>query len=328
MALTRLARTGDIVVAMTDPPLISLVAAAVAWCKGARLINWLQDIFPEVASRLGVNPLPPLLDRGLRRLRDASLRAAEMNVVLGSHMMEFVCARGVPRSRCRVIANWADAEAVQPRPAAQSALRRRLQLAGKFVVGYSGNLGRAHEYETVLGAAEVMRADIDTAFLFGGGGIKMQALRTEVRQRHLQNFVFLPYQARQELGDSLAAADVHLASLIPALEGVIVPSKFYGILAAGRPAVFVGDPDGELARIIDAARCGVVVPVGDVSRLVEALRGLRADAARRRAMGSAARLLALSRYSSHRAIESWVTLLDEFHVATVSESCEDGRLKR
>ena len=104
VALLRLMRTRDIVVAKTDPPLASIVAALAARCKGALLVNWLQDIFPEVASQLGANPLPAVLDRALRALRDASLRSAEVNVVLGGRMLEYISAR-VPASKCRVIAS-------------------------------------------------------------------------------------------------------------------------------------------------------------------------------------------------------------------------------
>ncbi len=308
-ALLRSLHRGDIVVAKTDPPLISLVAAFTARCKGAVLVNWLQDIFPEVASRLGVK-MPGLLDRSLQSLRDASLHSAEANVVLGSRMLEYVSARGVPASRCTVIENWADAEAIRPRSPEACALRRQLGLGDKFIAGYSGNLGRAHEIETLLGAAEALRGDTRVVFLFIGGGANMDELKAQVTHRSLPNFHFLPYQPRESLEDSLAAADIHLASLIPALEGLIVPSKFYGILAAGRPVVFVGDPDGELARIVTDARCGLAVAAGDANGLVAAIDNLRADPDGRRAMGSAARELLSARFSGQRALGRWTKLID------------------
>jgi glycosyltransferase involved in cell wall biosynthesis len=310
LALMGLLRRRDIVIAKTDPPLISLIAAVAARCKGAVLINWLQDVFPEVASRLGANPLPPLFDRGLRSLRDASLRFAAANVVLGSRMLEYIASRGVPASKCRVIENWADSEAIRPREPEASTLRNRLGLAGKFVVGYSGNLGRAHEIETVLGAAEALRGEPQIAFLFIGGGAKMDELKAQVARRSLPGFHFLPYQPRESLTDSIAASDVHLASLIPALEGLIVPSKFYGILAAGRPVLFVGDLDGELARIIARAGCGIAVAAGDANRLAAAINQLRHDRPAMQSMGSAARELLCSRFSARRALSLWTELID------------------
>jgi colanic acid biosynthesis glycosyl transferase WcaI len=315
IALLRLLRTSDIVVAKTDPPLASIVAALAARCKGALLVNWLQDIFPEVASQLGANPLPASLDRALRSLRDASLRSAEVNIVLGSRMLEYISAR-VPARKCRVIENWADGESLRPKLPGDSVLRRRLGLADKFVIGYSGNLGRAHEIETVLGAAETLSAEDRVAFLFIGGGVKMEELKASVERRSLANFHFLPYQPREQLEDSLAAADVHLVSLIPSLEGLIVPSKFYGILAAGRPVVFVGDPDGELARIIAKSRCGRVVAIGHADDLRAAIDELRTAADLRLAMGLAARDLLCSRFSTRRALSRWIEVLDEIGADT------------
>jgi colanic acid biosynthesis glycosyl transferase WcaI len=314
MALLALLHKRDIVVAKTDPPLISMVAALAARCKGALLINWLQDIFPEVASHLGANPLPRPLDRALRSLRDASLRSAEVNILLGSRMLEYVGAR-VPPSKCRVIENWADPGAVRPKGACDSELRTRLGLGGKFVIGYSGNLGRAHEIETLLEAAESLRSDDRIAFLFIGGGVKMTELKSSVEKRRLTNFHFLAYQPREQLEDSLAAADVHLASLIPSLEGLIVPSKFYGILAAGRPVVFIGDPDGELARIITQSQCGYAVAAGDSGSLLAAVELLRTTAGLRLSMGLAARELLCSRFSTRHAIKRWIATLEEVGAA-------------
>ncbi len=304
---TRL-RAGDVLIAKTDPPLLSILAAPIARWKRASLVNWLQDVFPEVASHLGANPLPRPLDGWLRRRRDASLRAARMNVIIGRRMRDYLIGRGVAPEKLVVVDNWADAD-IQPKPARDSALRRREGLMDRFVVAYSGNLGRAHEYETLIGATGPLAGDRRFMFLMIGGGAKMGLLRAEVAARGLENFRFLPYQPRSELGDSLAAADVHLVSLIPALEGLIVPSKLYGILAAGRPTVFVGDPDGEIARIIRDADCGVVVGVGDAAGLAAALLGLSQDPARCAAMGERATGVYESNYSREAAVGRWEELL-------------------
>jgi colanic acid biosynthesis glycosyl transferase WcaI len=302
-------RRADIIVAKTDPPLISIVAWISARLKRATLINWLQDVFPEVAAAIGVKAVPAVMERLLCSLRDASLRAAVCNVVLGERMRDYLAGRLGAAATFKLIENWADDTQVQVRAGADSALRDRLGLDGKFVVGYSGNLGRGHEYETIVAAAEALKADDTFVFLFIGGGVKMDALKVSVRERGLNNFKFLPYQPRSELTDSLAAADVHLVSLLPSLEGLIVPSKIYGILAAARPVVFIGDPDGEVARIIRQSRCGSDVAVGDSRALTEMLKSLQHDVAARRRMGAAGRSLLLSRFSKERAMSSWLALL-------------------
>jgi len=267
-------------------------------------------VFPEVASHLGANPLPGRLDKCLRRLRDASLRAATMNVVIGGRMREYLAARGIPASKLCVIENWADDHAIRPKPTAASALRARLGLIDRFVVCYSGNLGRAHEFETLLGAADALKGDPTFAFLIIGSGAKMEALKRGVAERALGNFCFLPHQPRDTLEDSLAAADVHLVSLLPAVEGLIVPSKLYGILAAGRPLIFIGDADGDIGRVIERTQCGRLVRVGDAAALGDALRNLAAEPRAPAQMGARARQLLCEEYSLRRALERWAALIE------------------
>ena len=311
--LLGLLRQGDTVIAKTDPPLISIVAAVIAKLRGAHLVNWLQDIFPEVASHLGANPLPRWLDEVLKNLRDRSLKAARVNVVLGGRMLEHLEGRGIPGEQIRIIENWSDAEAIVPIPVDACGLRNMLGLTEKFVVGYSGNMGRAHEFGTILGAAEQLRADEQIVFLMIGGGAKMQQLQRAAADKDLTNFRFLPYQPRAALADSLAAADVHLACLLPQLEGLIVPSKFYGILAAGRPVVFIGDTDGELGRIIKESNCGSVVATGDVQALVAVIQRLMADRNGREEMGARARTLFMERYTVGRATQQWLLAMESTH---------------
>ncbi len=307
--LLKLVRRGDIVVAKTDPPLVSLVCALAVKVRGAGLLNWQQDVFPEIASLLGANPLPRWLDALLRRGRDASLRAAKMNVVIGSRMLQYFVRSGIPAAQLCVIENWADAEKVTPKLPSASELRARLGLLDRFVVGYSGNLGRAHEFETILGAAKALEFEPAFAFLIIGGGAKIPAFKQAVADCGLNNVWFLPYQPRDALGDSLAAADVHVASLLPPLEGFLVPSKFYGILAAGRPVVFVGDSDGELSRIIQSSHCGLVVNVGACEELVTQLWRLRGAPSVCAAMGRRARELLDGEYDTGTGIEKWSAML-------------------
>lgn len=309
LTLLAMLRRGDVVIAKTDPPLISIPAALCARLKGATLVNWQQDVFPEVASRLSAHALPGWIDALLKRLRDWSLRAATVNVTIGRRMLEYFAGRGIPGARLQVIENWADGAAIAPKPPAASALRRRLGLLDEFVVCYSGNLGRAHEFDTLVDAAECLREQTDIRFLLIGGGAKMESLRQSVGERALKQFCFLPYQPRAELEDSLAAADVHLISLLPDLEGLIVPSKLYAVMAAARPAIFIGDADGEIARVLREAQCGLTVAVNAARTLADAILGLRADRQACALMGQRARQFFASRYTREHAIEKWTTLL-------------------
>ena len=310
--LLKITQPGDVLVAKTDPPLISLVAGAVARWRGARLVNWLQDLFPEVVILLGKG-LPGWIYRILLHLRDRSLKVASANVVIGTAMRDRLLKHHIDASTIHVIENWADSNYVSPKPASQSRVRSDLALHDKFVVSYSGNLGRAHEFETILQAAIALRHDRDVVFLMIGGGVKSQQLVKEAKKHQLNNFVFLPYQPRENLADSMAAGDVHLISLLPNLEGLIVPSKFYGILAAGRPSIVIGDVNGELAHIVRDEGCGEAVAVQDGTGLTDVIRKLKMDPQRCRQMSDRANALFVERYTADRGVQKWIKVLEEIH---------------
>jgi colanic acid biosynthesis glycosyl transferase WcaI len=308
--LLSLLRSQDVVVAKTDPPLICVVSGLAARCRGARLVNWLQDVFPEVAQALAPAVMPRWLHAMLVSIRDRSLRVAAMNVVIGNSMRDRLLGRGIPTDRIRVIPNWTDPQAIAPIPKHDSHTCDRLGLEKLFVVGYSGNLGRAHEFHTLLAAARQLQ-DGRFVFLMTGGGARMTELRAAVTQAGLTNFHFQGYQPATLLADCLAAADVHLVSLLPSLEGLIVPSKVYGILAAGRPVVFVGHAQGEIARLLREHDCGISVECGLGQQLADELLALQADPERMRVLGANARRLALTRHTSDSASADWSGLLAE-----------------
>lgn len=302
-------RRGDVLVVKTDPPLLSLIGWLAAWCRGARLVNWLQDLYPEVASRLALSPVPRPVEALIRAARDRSLATARVNVVLGTRMRDYLLGRGIAAGRISVCENWADERRLRPLCASRSGLRGKLGLGNHFVAAYSGNLGRAHDGATILQAAGELENDADIAFLMVGGGAGMRSLQMQAQASGLTNFRFAPYQPREALSDSLAAGDVHLVSLRPELEGLLVPSKLYGILAAGRPVVFIGDPDGELARLIATTEVGISVTSGDSAGLARVLRALRDDEPSRVHMGMRAREVFEERYTLTAAVARWREVL-------------------
>ena len=158
-------------------------------------------------------------------------------------------------------------------------------MADRFVVGYSGNLGRAHELGIVLDAAARVRHRLEIVFLIIGDGNQKESLQQESARRGLVNVLFKPYQPSAQLKYSLTLPDVHLVSLKPALEGLIVPSKFYSAIAAGRPVIFIGDADGEIAREVARGDCGVTVAPDDAVALANAIERLCDDAAACARMG-------------------------------------------
>ena len=158
---------------------------------------------------------------------------------------------------------------IKPIPNEDNYIRKQWGLSKEFVVGYSGNLGNAHDISTSLLAAELLKDHEEICFLFIGGGVGMAELKKQFEKRDIRNVVFKPYQSRDLLDLSLSVADIHWMTLEPQMEGFIVPSKFYGILAVGRPIIFIGDTSGDIAKEIERVGCGVSIEVGNVKALVE-----------------------------------------------------------
>jgi glycosyltransferase involved in cell wall biosynthesis len=317
-----LARIGDVVVAKTDPPMLTIIAAPVCRIRGARLVSWLQDIFPETAEALGVGGRPALLAyAAMRKLRNRTMGSAVMSVVLGERMAETVLKLGVRRERVRIIQNWADGNAINPVDHEANELRAEWRLADAFVIGYSGNLGRAHEIETILEAMTILerasdcesteKLDRRLLWLFIGDGALFGQLRAEVEKRALTSARFKPYQPGKLLAQSLSAADVHLVALRPNLEGLIVPSKFYGVCAAGRPTIFIGSKNGEISQLISRHECGRVIELGDGGGLARTVLELATDPAECRQMGERARRACDAEFDKSIALKKWDKLLLE-----------------
>lgn len=307
--LAKHAARGDVIIAKTDPPLIGVIAAAVARMKGARLVNWLQDFYPEVAEQLQVGGVG-LASGLLKRLRDWGLRRARMNVVIGRCMAEMLQSRGIPAERVTVIPNWVDEEVIRPLPRDGHPLRKEWELNGAFVVGYSGNMGRVHEFEALVNAISMLVRERQIRFLFVGAGARKNELRDVVEERDLVNALFKPFQQQDRLKFSLTAPDVHVVTLQHALEGLIVPSKFYGALAAGKPVIFLGPAGCEVARVIREWDCGFVIDQRDGAELARVLRELRDDPDRRQLLGDRARRAAESRYGRSHALTAWRSVVD------------------
>lgn len=305
-------RKYDLLVAKTDPPLISVIVMLVCRLRGARYINWIQDLFPEVANELGVRLTAPLT-RLLTAIRNSSLRRAEMNVVISDRMGAHVLANGVEPERVRVIHNWSIDDSIEPLAREKNPLRERWGLGLRFVVGYSGNMGRSHEFDTLLDAADRLRYESEICFLFVGAGAKLDYIREQAASRGLANILFKDYQPVEMLRYSLTLPDLHCISLVPALEGLVVPSKFYGIIASGRPVLYIGDRTGDIASIVIANDCGAAYEIGDVDGVVDYLRALAADLGRANRAGRRARKMYDERFSREVPRRGWSRLLAELN---------------
>lgn len=302
----RVARAGTIVVPMTDPPLLGIGAWIGARLRGARVVHWAQDIYPEIAMALSGQRWLGVL----RPPRNLAWRRADRCVAVGNDMAAVLLAAGVAPRRVAVIPNWALGGAAAPAADAVAGLRRAWGLDGRFVLAYSGNLGRVHDLEPVLTLAEALRDDPTIAIVFIGDGAQRAALQSGAANRQLAHVRFLPAQPREQLAVTLALADAHLVTLRAGCEQLVFPSKLYGVAAIGRPVLFIGPRDCEVARIVKEHRLGHAATRDELAAAANFVRGLASDPAARLRAAAAARAFA-AEHTSERALERWSALLAE-----------------
>ena len=260
----------DVVLCMTDPPIVADIALLVAHRFRAPFVVISQDVFPEIAVQLERLENPVVM-RLLRALVSLYLRRADRIVAIGDTMRSRLEMKGAPPDRVRVIPNWVDTQRLVPRDKA-NAWARKKGLQEKFVVMHSGNVGHAQDLDSLVRAATFLRDLDDLAIFVIGTGARHAELVELAELLEADQVTFLYYQSRGVLSQSLSAADVHVVGLAPGLAGYVVPSRLYGILAVARPVIVAADRDSETAQVVERIDCGIVVPPGRPELLARAIR--------------------------------------------------------
>lgn len=303
----------DIVMALTTPPLIGLVALLVARLRRIRLIALVQDVYPDIAVALGTLKAKSLLTRTLDQLNRLVLRKADRVIVLSECMRQHVVSKIGPEdgTRIDVIHNWADGAQIQPLGEEENPFRADHNLGDAFVVMFSGNWGRVNDFQTVLEAAKLLHKRRDILFLFVGNGGRAGELQSFCNYHRLDNIRTLAYQPREMLRFSLAAADVSLITLAPGLAGLSVPSKTYGIMAAARPILFVGDLSSEIASIINESGCGTVISSGESEKLARLINAWSQDKTPLVEAGRRARMIFEKSFDRSHAVMAYIRTFDK-----------------
>lgn len=297
----------DVVVSLSTPPLVAGLGTVAARIRRARTVFWVMDVYPDLAVELGAIRAGSTSARFLARASRFLLRASDRVVALDRAMADRLDAGGARGAV--VIANWADGDSIRPRSPEGHPDRERRGWSGRFVVLYSGNMGLAHEFETLLEAASAFAGDPEIRFAFVGDGPRRREIEEGCRRRGLENVEFHPYAPRSALGDSLTAGDLHVVTLRPRMQGLLVPSKIYGILAAGRPTIYIGPAAGEVHDVV-AAGCGRSLRNGDADGVVRAIDAYRRDRALAATDGSFARRLFEERYAREKGLAAFIELIE------------------
>jgi colanic acid biosynthesis glycosyl transferase WcaI len=268
-----------VVLTLTTPPLISLLGTVLKSLRGSRHFIWEMDLYPDIAVELNVMKPRSVVTRLVGTIADFSRKRADGIIALGDDMKARLVTRGIPEHKILVAENWADGSEIVPGPFQE----------GPLVVHYSGTFGLAHEEHTITEAMRQLRDDKRFRFLFAGGGARRARLEEYCRAEGIGTVEFRPYEKRCDLGRSLAEGHVGLVTQVPETVGAVVPSKIYGIMAAGRPLVYIGPNGTTPARVLERHQCGWRVEPGDVAGLVRLLERLDQDRDQIRDAGARAR---------------------------------------
>jgi len=299
----------DVVMCITDPPFVGAIAEIVARRFRAPVLVSTQDVFPEIAVKLG-RLTNPFAIAALRLLVNFSLRRADRVVVIGETMKERVTAKGVAPQRIRVISNWGDASSVTPQPR-DNRWARKQDYVGKFVVMHFGNVGHAQDLDTLIRATTLLRDLDDLVVPIIGVGARLEELRRLAEELEADKVHFLPWQAYENRAEPISAADVHVVGLARGLAGYIVPSRMWGVLAAGRPVIAAAEDESETAEVVRRTDCGVVVPPGRPFELACAIRDCHDGRYDLGEMGRRARAFAETETDRSIAVAKYADVLEE-----------------
>lgn len=296
----------------SSPPFLAPAAALVAALRRVPLIYLVMDVYPDMAVATGHLQKESLAYRAWNRLSRFAIVRADQVVVLGRCMREVIRAKAGEKSPpIEVLPNWADGEEIFPLPRHSNRfLASHPELRNRFVLQYSGNLGRFHDFETILSAAERLAQRNDIRFVIIGKGARQRWLAEQIEARSLHNVLLLPYQPQGELNHSLNAQSASLVTLEPGTEGLCVPSKFYPVLAAGKPVIAVMDRRAEVARVVEDEGVGLVVPQRDADGLVSAVERLSSSPGLCSVLGGRARALQQSKFDRRQATARYLSLIN------------------
>jgi colanic acid biosynthesis glycosyl transferase WcaI len=301
----------DAVITLTSPLLVGVVGWLMAALKRTKHVHWCMDLFPDTGVLFGMVKENGLAHRICVSLTRRYLRSACAVFALSSYMAGRIQRYGVRADRLHIVPVWADGTRLRPVSRPANEFIRSHQLEDKFVVMFSGNLELGGDIDTLVGALTELRDQRELMFVLISEGPRFEEFQARCMRASLRNVLFLPYQPRDLLAHSLGAGDVHVVTNKKGLSGLRVPCKTYGILAVGRPIVYIGEPHSEAADLIREHQLGFVLQEGDVRGVVAALRTLQGDPLRRQEISVRARTLFEADYDAAVVIDSFERIVNQ-----------------
>ena len=298
-----LAINPDIVLAMTDPPVAGIAGAFIARMAGRPFIYNIRDLYPDMALGGDIVRPGPWIDRWEKMHRRA-LQQASRIIVLGDDMRDRIVTKGISPERVVVVRDGASFPSSLPERS--DPVVQQIRCGFSFVALHAGNLGFYGAWDSLLKAADILRNE-NTGLVFVGDGANRAVLETAAKSS--PNVRFLPFFPFEQVPHVMMAGDVHIVTVRRGLEGVVVPSKLYSILAAGRPVLAIAAAESDAARIVSESACGLSADPDDPVAIAAAIRQLTADKGRLAQMGLRARETAV-KYARVKELERFVEVIE------------------
>ena len=289
---------GDVVLLTTEPPYLPIIGYLAKLLFNISYVCLIYDLYPDILVQLNILSQQHWLTRFWNWLNFKTWRQAKGIIVLSSTMKQRITAKDAALAeKITVIHSWSDPDYIKPKPKADNPFAIKHNLVDSFTVLYSGNMGRCHDLETIRATIWELKDD-SIKFVFIGNGTKYKELRSIViEQWNLASCLFLPFQSKQNLPDSLTACDLSLVTIQQGMEGLIAPSKLYGILAAGSSVAAICEKDSYLAQLLKNAGCGQSFVHGDSKGLANYIRFLKSYPEKAQTMGAAGRQYLVENYT-------------------------------
>jgi colanic acid biosynthesis glycosyl transferase WcaI len=304
-------KRGDIVIAVTNPPLLPYGMALACKLKGPRFLLRIEDVYPEVLTRVGMLREQSLAARLMDRASRWLYNNCDRITVLGRDMERLAVAKIRTRQdRVSLVTNWCRTDTIVPQPLDENILLGKLNLRGRFVVQLSGNLGRTHGIKDVVETAALLKDEPRFQILMIGWGAQKKWAIEQKQSRNLENLTILDPIPLEQFCDSVNGCSVAIISYLSGMSGISVPGKMYSVMAAGKPILAVCDDDSEMAAVVREEDIGWVIPPGRPDLIVSAMRDAEASPERVRAMGERARKAAEMKYTLGYVLNKYQELIE------------------
>jgi len=309
-ALARI-RRGEVVLVVTNPPTLPFVVGLACKLRGAKMVLRVEDVYPDALVAAGMVRSGSFMVRLFDALQRRLYKSVDRIIVLGRDMLQLVQSKmDQDTSYITLITNFADSDQIRPLPRKSNPLLLRLCLVDKFVIQYSGNMGRTHGIESLLECAKMLSTENLIHFLFIGFGAKILWLKNNVQKYGLNNVTVLPLQPRSDLNSSLNACDLAVISFVKGMSGISVPCRMYNIMSVGKPILAVSDRDSELSQVVEEENIGWIVKPEEPDLIAKTIMEANSNRALLSQMSTKARTLAVEKYSLLAIQQRYKSLMD------------------